>query len=170
MIYTKMTKRAIKIMFECHNNQVDKAGIPYVFHPWHIAEEQTDEVRTTVALLHDVVEDTLITLDDLKDKFPKDVIDALSLLTHKKDLNYYDYIKQIGTNSIAIDVKLADLRHNSDISRLNSLSEKDIKRLNKYRRCIEYLEERKLILDNFNFFFDYELKHLPNNLPKTKRL
>ena len=82
MIYTALTKKALKISFDVHKNQVDKSGMPYVHHPFHIAEQMDDELTTCVALLHDVVEDTYITLDDLTSNgFPDEVIEALSLMT-----------------------------------------------------------------------------------------
>ena len=66
MIYTDMTKKAMKIMVRQHKDQLDKSGLPYILHPWLVAEHQTDETRTIVALLHDVVEDTNMTLEDIK--------------------------------------------------------------------------------------------------------
>jgi (p)ppGpp synthase/HD superfamily hydrolase len=148
MIYTEQTKKAIKIMFKMHQNQVDKANTPYVFHPWHVAENQKDETRTIVALLHDVVEDTDMTLEDIKNEgFSDEVVEALSLLTHQKDVSYYDYIVKIGTNPIAIDVKIADLKHNSDLSRLTEITQSDFERADKYKKCIIYLEIRKKELE-----------------------
>ena len=83
MIYTPMTKIALKLCFEAHKNQIDKSGMPYVFHPFHLAEQMTDEKTTVVALLHDVIEDTEYTLNDLKDMgFTDDVISAIALMTH----------------------------------------------------------------------------------------
>ena len=121
MIYTPMTKKAIKIMYDAHKNQLDKSGLPYVFHPWHVAESMQDEMRCTVALLHDIVEDTPITLDDLRQEgFPNEVIEALDVLTHKEDKDYAEYIRGIAENEIAIDVKIADLMHNMDKSRLDN--------------------------------------------------
>jgi (p)ppGpp synthase/HD superfamily hydrolase len=148
MIYTEQTKKAIKIMFKMHQNQVDKSNVPYVFHPWHVAEDQIDETRTIVALLHDIVEDTEMTLDDIKNEgFSDEVVEALSLLTHKQEDSYYDYIVKIGTNPIAIDVKIADLKHNSDLSRLKKITQTDLERVNKYKKCIIYLEIRKKELE-----------------------
>ena len=81
MIYTKLTKAALRLCFEAHRDQVDKTGMPYVFHPFHLAEQMTDEITTAAALLHDVVEDTDYTLDDLTAMgFPKEVTDALAFL------------------------------------------------------------------------------------------
>ena len=124
MIYTALTKQALKLCFEAHRNQLDKSGMPYVFHPFHLAEQMDTEESTTVALLHDVVEDTDYTLEDLKAMgFPNNVIDALALMTHNPRVPYMEYVKAISANSLATKVKLADLRHNSDLSRLDSVDE-----------------------------------------------
>jgi len=142
MIYTAMTKKAIKLMYEAHKNQVDKAGMPYVLHPLHVAEEMEDETRTIVALLHDVVEDSDITFEKLSELgFSNTVIESLKLLTHDDNIDYFDYIQKIGTNPISMSVKLADLRHNSDLSRLDKITNEDILRVEKYKKCINYLEK-----------------------------
>ena len=143
MIYTKKTKKAMEICFEAHKKQTDKSGIPYVFHPIHLAEQMTTEETTIVALLHDVVEDSDITFEYLEnEEFDKAVIDAVKLLTHKdKSVKYGDYVKKIKTNPIAKAVKLADLAHNSDITRLDVVTEKDLKRRQKYLEAIEILNE-----------------------------
>lgn len=142
MIYTKMTKKALNICFEVHKEQVDKSGMPYVFHPFHLAEQMTDEVTTVVALLHDVVEDSDITFEDLeKEGFEKAVIDALKLLTHKdKSILYMDYVAKIKDNPVAKAVKLADLKHNTDLTRLDVIDEKALKRRQKYLDAINLLE------------------------------
>lgn len=140
-----MTKKAMKLCFEAHKEQVDKSGLPYVFHPFHVAEQMQDEVTTTVALLHDVVEDTDYTLKDLSEMgFPQTVTDALALLTHDKSVGYSDYVSLIKANPVASAVKIADLKHNSDLSRLDSISEEDLIRAEKYRRSlIDLLEPEK---------------------------
>ena len=85
MIYTNLTRKAIKLIYEKHSGQVDKSGLPYVFHPFHVAESMDDELSTIVALLHDIVEDTNTTYDDLLNEgFSEEVIDILKLLTHDK--------------------------------------------------------------------------------------
>ena len=142
MIYTNLTKKALKLCFEAHKEQVDKSGMPYVFHPFHLAEKMTDEATTVVALLHDVVEDTELTFEDLeKQGFGEEIISALKLLTHNDDTPYMDYVAKIKTNKIATAVKLADLRHNSDLSRLDTVDEKALKRKEKYEKAIKILEE-----------------------------
>ena len=141
MIYTSLTKKALKISFEAHKNQLDKSGMPYVYHPFHLAEQMNDENTTCVALLHDVVEDTDMTLDDLRGfGFPEEVIEALSLMTHNSGAGYFDYIRTLKDNPIARKVKMADLRHNSDLSRLDVIDERALERAEKYKQALLILE------------------------------
>ncbi len=140
MIYTALTKKAMKLAYEAHLGQEDKNGMPYIFHPLHLAEQMKDENSTVCALLHDVVEDTPYTLSDLEGMgFPPEVIEALALLTHDKSVPYGDYVRRIKTNRIASAVKLADLRHNSDLSRLDTVDEPARKRVEKYRQAMSIL-------------------------------
>ena len=144
MIYTSETKKALNLCFEAHKEQIDKSGMPYVFHPFHLAEQMNDETTTVVALLHDVVEDTDYTLKDLSDMgFSKEVIDALALLTHECGVPYMEYVSKIKNNPVAKTVKLADLRHNSDLSRFDAdeITEKALERNAKYKEAIKILEE-----------------------------
>ena len=117
MIYTKMTIMAMKIAYDAHLGQLDYNGVPYIFHPYHLAEQMDDEISCTVALLHDVVEDTSITFADLEKKFPEQVVESVMLLTHDEKVDYFDYIRKIKTNAIATKVKLADIKHNSNEAR-----------------------------------------------------
>ncbi len=142
MCFTDLTKKALVISFNAHKEQVDKSGMPYVYHPYRIAEQMEDEYSTCVALLHDVVEDTNITLDDLKnDGFPQEVLEAIALMTHDDSTPYFDYIKRIKTNPIATAVKLADLQDNSNYERLDKVEIKDLQRLEKYREAKRILSE-----------------------------
>ncbi len=121
MIYTEMTIKAMKIAYAAHHGQVDKGGIPYIFHPMHLAEEMSDDVSCCIAILHDVVEDTAVTMEDLEREFPPTVTGPLKLLTHQDGVNYYDYIRAIKEDPYAREVKLADLRHNMNVSRLRGV-------------------------------------------------
>ena len=142
MIYTAQTKMAMKLCFEAHKEQVDKSGMPYVFHPFHLAEQMTDETAAITALLHDVVEDTDYTLEDLRAMgFLPEALDAIALMTHDPAVPYLDYVARIKTNPVARAVKLADLRHNSDLTRLDTVDEKALERVEKYRKAIQLLEE-----------------------------
>ena len=144
MIYTPLTKKALRLCFNGHRDQVEKTGMPYVFHPFHLAEQMQDEYTTVVALLHDIVEDTDMTLAELSELgFPTPVTEAIALMTHSPEIPYMDYVREIGKNPIAKAVKLADLRHNSDLSRMD-VSEIDqwaIKRTEKYKEAIRILTE-----------------------------
>ena len=140
MIYTDMTKKALRLSFEAHKDQVDKSGMPYVYHPFHLAEQMDTEETVTVALLHDVIEDTDRTIDDLIEMgFPKTVTDALDLMTHDDSVPYMEYVENIKSNPIARAVKLADLRHNSDLSRLDVIDERARRRAEKYKEAIALL-------------------------------
>ena len=117
MFYTEMTIKAIKVAYEAHLGQLDYNDVPYIFHPYHLAEQMDDEISCTVALLHDVVEDTDLTFTDLEQIFPAQVLEIVRLLTHDENIDYFDYIREIKKNPIATKVKLEDLKHNSDESR-----------------------------------------------------
>ena len=140
MIYSDKIKEAMNICFNAHKEDLDKAGYPYVFHPFFVASQMDDEDSTIVALLHDVVEDygDMYTLDDLSDLFGDRVYNALALLTHNDDIPYMDYIKNIKNNPIARKVKLADLKHNSDVNRLNGNKPK---KYDLYIEAVNYLEK-----------------------------
>jgi len=141
MIYTPLTKKALKISFEAHKDQVDKTGLPYVFHPFHLAEQMEDEQATCVALLHDVVEDTDMTFEDLeKEGFTAEIIEALKLLTHDNAVPYMDYVMALKDHPIASKVKRADLMHNSDLSRLDVVSDFALERQAKYKKALELLD------------------------------
>lgn len=140
MIYTPLTKKALRISFDAHKNQVDKSGMPYVYHPFHLAEQMEDEYSVCVALLHDVVEDTDYTLTDLIEAgFPAPVTDAIALMTHDDAVPYIDYVKKLRNDPIARAVKLADLRHNSDLSRLDVIDDRALERAEKYKESIMLL-------------------------------
>lgn len=122
MIYTPLTNKAMRIAYAAHHGQFDYNGIPYIFHPIHLAEQMDDEASCCAALLHDVVEDTDVTLEDLRKDFPEEIIQIVKLLTHDgnaeyDNMDYFDYVRQIKTHPIARKVKLADIAHNSDQTR-----------------------------------------------------
>ncbi len=144
MIYTDKTKKAMEICFMAHRDQRDKSGLPYVFHPFHLAEEMDEEKTCVVALLHDVVEDTSITLEDLKSEgFDDEIICALALLTHNPKTPYMEYVAAIKQNPIAKAVKLADLKHNSDLSRLDVVTDAALERNKIYKEAIEFLNKEE---------------------------
>ena len=144
MIYTPLTKKAMQIAYSAHHGQLDYNGVPYIFHPIHLAESMGDEYSCCVALLHDTVEDTDVTLEELKALFPPEVTDAVALMTHDDDTDYFNYVRAIKENPIAKKVKLADLAHNSDQSRCigsDLTEERKAKWLEKYRKARNILTE-----------------------------
>ena len=145
MINTKLTRLASKIAYKAHEGQTDKAGVPYIFHPIHIAEQMDSEESCVVALLHDVIEDSDITLEILSKYFNDDIIAALRVLTKKENDDYVMYIKRVKTNKLAAKVKIKDLEHNRDLTRLDEVTDKDRKRSLKYWEAIRYLEDIETI-------------------------
>jgi hypothetical protein len=143
VIYTNLTRTAMTIACRAHQGQLDKAGFPYIHHPLHVAEQMTEEYTCAAALLHDVMEDTPVTAEQLRAAgIPDPVVEALTLLCHDPDVPYLDYVRRLKDNPIARAVKLADLGHNSDVSRLDSVTPRDEMRLERYRRAMALLEEK----------------------------
>ena len=142
MIYTALTCKAMRFAYNAHHGQLDVGGVPYVFHPYHLAEQMKDEFSTCAALLHDVVEDTDVTIEELEKEFPPEVTEAVRLLTHAEGTDYFDYVRAIRKNPIAAAVKMADLAHNSDESRLiqSVPSERIARWREKYARAKAILE------------------------------
>lgn len=142
MIYTPLTRKAMIFAYQAHQGQLDQNGVPYVFHPIHLAEQMNDEVSCCVALLHDVVEDTACTLEDLRREFPPSVVETVDLLTRREDVDYFDYVRSIRSSPIAVKVKLADLAHNGDQTRCagSGISEETLRRWrDKYQKAREIL-------------------------------
>lgn len=140
MLYTPLTKKAMKLAFEVHEGQVDKAGIPYINHPLHVAEQVEGEYATCVALLHDVLEDTDYEADDIRAMgFPEEIVQALLLLTHREGVAYLDYVRALADSDIARQVKIADLRHNSDLGRLDTVDDAARARVAKYAEALAML-------------------------------
>ena len=141
MLYTEKVKKALEIAFDAHKNQVDKAGLPYIYHPFYLATQMETEDSIIVALLHDVVEDSHYTFEEIESYgFSPSIISALRLLTHEDSEDYIAYIHRVKANELARIVKLADLKHNSDESRLSHIDDKVRERLNRYAKSIKILE------------------------------
>ena len=172
MIYTELTKKAMNIAYKAHDGQFDKCGCPYIFHPIHLAEsiitilpayndiiipndneeylrnipnDKVYEYLTCVALLHDVVEDSSFTIEDLSKEFPFIVTQAVDLLTHRKDVDYFDYIYNIKSNFLARSIKILDIIHNKNKDRealiVDESQEKKDARDDKYRRALQILTD-----------------------------
>ncbi|HIK37361.1 MAG: hypothetical protein NZ901_09025 [Geminocystis sp.] len=142
---SELLERAIEIAVAAHRHQRQKNGLPYVLHPITLMLRVSSLKGKMVAVLHDVVEDSNWTLADLeREGFPQEILEALACLTHREGESYEEYIDRISQNPLAVEVKLADLQDNMDITRLPApLSEKDWQRLQKYRLAWEKLKKIK---------------------------
>lgn len=138
----KLLEKAITIAANAHEGQKDKAGVPYILHPIRVSNRcRTDEERI-VAILHDTIEDTDVTPDYLlSEGFPKNIVEAVLSVTRNDGESYEDFILRSKQNHIGKQVKIHDLEDNMDITRFHSLSEKDLKRLNKYLKAYHVLTE-----------------------------
>lgn len=134
-------QRALEIAVESHKNQKQKDGTPYALHPIRLSMSLQSEEQKIVALLHDVVEDTDWTFEDLvREGFSQNVIEALRLLTHSDGSPYEDYVERLASNPLAKVVKIADLADNMDLKRIPVPQEKDFTRLQKYHRAWRNLQ------------------------------
>ena len=122
---------ALRFAEAMHKGQVDKAGIPYIEHPKSVASMVDGDEAKIVALLHDTVEDTSATVEEIRSMFGDRVADAVACLTHDKSVPYMDYLAKIKENDLARKVKLADLKHNMDLSRIPNATDVDVQRVNK---------------------------------------
>lgn len=137
---TQKLTEALFIALEAHKNQVDKGGHPYILHPLRLMMQFKEEELQIIALLHDVVEDSLFTLDDLKRKgFKKTTIEAIDALTKRVSESYQDFIGRVAKNELARKVKILDLKDNLNLERLPELHNGDFKRIEKYHNSLKYL-------------------------------
>ena len=135
-----MLELALSIATKAHRGQFDKAGIDYIEHPIFVASQVDSEEERAVALLHDVIEDSSVTAEELLNAgLPETVVTAVQILSKKKGQDYQTYLKTVKSNPLARAVKLADLKHNSDLLRLETITDKDLERLEKYKKAIDYL-------------------------------
>ena len=142
--YNEQFQIALELAVEKHKNQTDKAGNPYILHPLHVMENVNSKEGKIVTILHDIIEDTDITENYLlKIGLSKRIVDAVVALTRSEDMDYQEYIKNLSSNPLAKEVKLADLEHNMDLKRLPTLEEKDLERNRKYQIAYHYLINNK---------------------------
>jgi len=136
-----MLERAIEISVEAHKGQLDKGGSPYILHPLRVMGNVDGESEKIVAVLHDVVEDSNWTFEALlAEGFSNEVIEALKSVTKNSDNEDYDsFIQRAMQNPIGRKVKIADLRDNLDVTRIAELGDKDLQRINKYKKALKIL-------------------------------
>lgn len=135
-----MLEKAIDIAVEAHKGQIDKAGNPYILHPIRVMLAGATEEEMICGILHDVIEDTPVSLEMLREEgFSETVLSALALLTHDRSVPYMDYIHQLTKSPLAIQVKLHDLHDNLNRDRLGALTLEDERRMEKYKKSQAYL-------------------------------
>lgn len=141
-MYINEYELAYNIASKAHKGQKDKGGEDYFKHPLTVSNKLSGEKDKIVALLHDVIEDTDVTVNDLKEAgFSDEVVLAVSAITKKAGEDYEEYLNRVKQNPVALRVKIEDMEHNSDISRIKNPTEKDLKRLEKYRIRLKELRE-----------------------------
>lgn len=135
-----MIEKAIALALDAHTGQTDKAGKPYILHPLRVMQQLETETEQIVGVLHDVVEDSEYTFEDLENcGFPNEAIAAIKLVTKQPGVDYQAYLANIKSNSIARNVKLADLQDNMNLQRLQTITEKDLQRQAKYQKAVDFL-------------------------------
>ena len=134
-----MINKALNIAHKAHHGQKDKGNVPYIFHPYHIAEKFNNETDICVAILHDVLEDTFVSKEELEGYFPKEVIEPLVLLTRSTHDTYFEYIKNICSNPIAKKVKIEDIKHNLVFERIQNKTRNE-KLEKRYLKALEILK------------------------------
>ncbi|MFL0195222.1 GTP pyrophosphokinase [Clostridium sp. WILCCON 0269] len=142
-----MLNKAIQIAVKAHEGQVDKGENPYILHPLRVMLSCNSEIERICAVLHDVVEDTSVTLEDIrKEGFPDEIVNALDCLTRRRGESYEDFIERVLKNKIACNVKLADLSDNMDLTRISNPTDKDEKRIKKYRKAFYKISKALIVM------------------------
>jgi (p)ppGpp synthase/HD superfamily hydrolase len=132
---------AISVALQAHKGQLDKGGHPYILHPLAVMNRVESMEEKIVAVLHDVIEDSEVTIEELRGLgFSEEILTAIQLLTRSTEDSYEEFIEKTTTNRVARNVKIADIKENMDISRIKNPTEEDVHRLEKYRKALERLE------------------------------
>jgi (p)ppGpp synthase/HD superfamily hydrolase len=136
-----LLEKAIEIALRAHAGQKGKDGSPYILHPLRLMTRMPTDEERMAAVLHDAVEDSELTLEDLRAAgFHEPVLETIRLLTHEEGISYEDYVERLKAHPMARRIKLADLEDNSDIRRLSGIEERDLERLRKYHRAWQILQ------------------------------
>lgn len=143
-----MIWEALQIAYNAHHDQLDKGGNAYFLHPVFVALQMDTEEEKITGILHDVIEDTDVTLEDLKRQgFSENVIAAVDAMTRRENETYMEFIKRLSVNEIARHVKIQDIRNNMDLTRIPEPTKKDWDRMEVYMQALTYLEEKESLAD-----------------------
>ena len=139
-MWSELEQKALAIAYKAHKGQVDKAGQPYIYHAVAVSRGMGQERCRVAALLHDVCEDSDITMEDLiRAGIPEDIAHSVKVLTRKPEEDYMDYIRRVSLDETARAVKIQDLKHNMDLTRIPEPSGKDWTRVEKYQKAYNFL-------------------------------
>lgn len=135
---------ALELALEIHRDQLDRYGRPYILHPIRVMMRLESEADKTAAILHDVIEDSNLTLEGLKSRgCPPEIVKTVDLLSRREEEDYFDYIDRAKQSDSAVRIKIADLEDNMDILRIPEVKPDDLERLDKYRRAWEILKKER---------------------------
>lgn len=141
MIEAQLIEVALQRALTAYSGKVDKGGKPYILHPLRLMARLNNPIEQCVAVLHDVIEDSDTTVDDLRaDGFPESIVSAVEVLTRRRGESYEAFIGRVGVDPLARRVKLLDIEDNLDLLRLNTITEKDLQRAAKYHRAWMFLD------------------------------
>lgn len=135
-----MLDRAITLALIWHKDKTDRGGHPYILHLMHVANKMDTEEEKTVAILHDILEDTGLTEEELRALFPEEIVEAVVTLTRGFGNEYKPYIFRVAKNPLACQVKIEDIKHNMDLSRIPHPKKLDFERIKKYKIALMILE------------------------------
>lgn len=139
-MWSELEQKALKIAWQAHKGQTDKAGQPYIYHVLAVSKAMGQEKCRVLALLHDVCEDSDLTRDDLiRRGIPEDIAHSVQVMTRKKGEDYMDYIRRVSLDDMARSVKIQDLKHNMDLTRIPNPTGKDWTRVEKYEKALRFL-------------------------------
>ena len=139
--YSTDVEKARDLAISAHYGMVDKAGAPYIMHPERVADRLDKLEEKVVGWLHDVVEDTDVTLDAIRKGFGYETSMAVDAITHRKGESWSNYLTRVKANAVATAVKISDLTDNLNLSRLPKITPKDVERAEKYTRALRFLME-----------------------------
>lgn len=143
---TVLVEIALRRALAAYGGKVDKGGEPYILHPMRLMVQMDEPISQCVALLHDVIEDSDTTADDLRaDGFPESVVSAVEVLTRRRGESYEAFIDRVRIHPLARKVKLKDIEDNLNVLRLNAITEADLKRVKKYHEAWKRLDSHDAI-------------------------
>ena len=166
-IKTSDIEKAIGLALKVHNGQKDKAGAPYILHPLRVMLSMETDLEMQTAVLHDAIEDGAVTLEILRSGgFSEEVCSAVVVLTKKSGESYNKYLNRVNQNPISRKVKMADLKDNMNLNRLEKPTQKDRERTEKYRKALKLLNEEKkfkVYVDENSHYHDKSERYLKGN-------